>query len=364
MTPNKPPSPKRSPDLRLLFLFFVVRALILETGTSLTSSPGSGVPSRLASGEGDGVSTKTLAIRRRNADMLAEPEGEYRGVRCLVVENKKCFECNKLLMVLVFHMREHPRACRALPSFADPDFVQNTKSQPENRRFSSSSTPCHALTSLLDYKPTMSRDVSKPTSESVQTTPLGIEYVQYSLQKESQYLAQIRELIAKDLSEPYSIYVYHYFLYQWAELCFMAIDTTNNHQLAGVVICKLEPHRGEPMRGYIAMLATKEEHRGKGIATTLVSKAIDLMIAKDADEIALETEESNTAAMKLYERLGFLRSKKLHRYYLNGSSAYRLLLYLKEGVGSIPTDYDPYGDLPPSAAGSPDPQDLLSRGIV
>lgn len=39
--------------------------------------------------------------------------------------------------------------------------------------------------------------------------------------------------------------------------------------------------------------------------------------------------------MKLYERLGFLRSKRLHRYYLNGNSAYRLVLYLKEGVASV-----------------------------
>ena len=92
------------------------------------------------------------------------------------------------------------------------------------------------------------------------------------------------------------------------------------------------------------------------------------MIERNADEIALETEETNTAAMKLYERLGFLRSKKLHRYYLNGNSAYRLLLYLKEGVGGIPTDYDQYRDLPPSAQDDPrfppDEQDLLSRGIV
>lgn len=43
--------------------------------------------------------------------------------------------------------------------------------------------------------------------------------------------------------------------------------------------------------------------------------------------------------MKLYERLGFLRSKRLHRYYLNGNSAYRLVLYLKEGVGSIGMSY-------------------------
>lgn len=50
--------------------------------------------------------------------------------------------------------------------------------------------------------------------------------------------------------------------------------------------------------------------------------------------------------MKLYERLGFLRSKRLHRYYLNGNSAFRLVLYLKEGVGMIPTTLDRYGMIP------------------
>ena len=216
---------------------------------------------------------------------------------------------------------------------------------------------------------TASNDPAPDVSPKV--TPPGITYVQYSLDKEKEYLPQMRELIAKDLSEPYSIYVYRYFLYQWPQLCFLALDTNDNNKLAGVVICKLERHRGGPMRGYIAMLATQKEHRGKGIAITLVSNAIDLMIEMDADEIALETEETNIAAMKLYQKLGFLKSKKLHRYYLNGNSAYRLLLYLKPGVGMIPTEYDQYGDLPPSAQDDPryepgaeDPQDLLSRGIV
>jgi len=54
-----------------------------------------------------------------------------------------------------------------------------------------------------------------------------------------------------------------------------------------------------------------------------------VMIDRGADEVVLETEETNVPAMKLYERLGFIRSKKLHRYYLNGNSAYRLVLHLK-----------------------------------
>jgi peptide alpha-N-acetyltransferase len=38
-----------------------------------------------------------------------------------------------------------------------------------------------------------------------------------------------------------------------------------------------------------------------------------------------------------------LRTKRLHRYYLNGNSAYRMILYLKEGVASKQTQmpYDP-----------------------
>jgi len=83
----------------------------------------------------------------------------------------------------------------------------------------------------------------------------------------------------------------------------------------------------------------------------LVRMAIDAMVARNADEVALETEVVNTAAIKLYERLGFLRSKRLHRYYLNGNSAYRLVLYLKDGVGSICPNFDqPPLIIPPAAA--------------
>lgn len=77
------------------------------------------------------------------------------------------------------------------------------------------------------------------------------------------------------------------------------------------------------------MLAVSSAYRNHGIATTLVRKAIEKMNERKADEVVLETEVTNTAAMKLYERLGFLRSKKLHRYYLNGNGAYRLVLSLR-----------------------------------
>lgn len=51
--------------------------------------------------------------------------------------------------------------------------------------------------------------------------PGELRYIQYEHGLEAQYLPAIRALISKDLSEPYSIYVYRYFLCQWAHLCFM-----------------------------------------------------------------------------------------------------------------------------------------------
>lgn len=80
------------------------------------------------------------------------------------------------------------------------------------------------------------------------------------------------------------------------------------------------------------MLAVASPYRGHGIATELVRRAIDTMIQQRADEVVLETEEDNAPAMRLYQRLGFLRAKKLHRYYLNGSSAYRLVLLLRSAA--------------------------------
>ncbi|KAI1090528.1 acyl-CoA N-acyltransferase [Rostrohypoxylon terebratum] len=161
--------------------------------------------------------------------------------------------------------------------------------------------------------------------------PGELLYIQYEHALEEKYLPAIRALISKDLSEPYSIYVYRYFLYQWAHLCYMALNPVDK-SLMGVIICKLEHHASHSPpthRGYIAMLAVTSSFRGHGIATRLVKMAIEAMAERHADEIVLETEETNVPAMRLYERLGFLRSKKLHRYYLNGNSAYRLVLLLK-----------------------------------
>lgn len=143
--------------------------------------------------------------------------------------------------------------------------------------------------------------------------------------KDETQINYIMRLITKDLSEPYSIYTYRYFLHNWPEYCFLAYDQTSN-QYIGAVLCKLELDMYSRCKGYLAMLAVDESCRRLGIGTRLVRRAIDAMQAKGCDEIVLETEVSNKNAQRLYSNLGFIRQKRLIKYYLNGGDAFRLKL--------------------------------------
>ncbi|XP_045773991.1 N-alpha-acetyltransferase 30-like [Maniola jurtina] len=139
-------------------------------------------------------------------------------------------------------------------------------------------------------------------------------------------MPEIMRLIQKDLSEPYSIYTYRYFIHNWPKLCFLA---SHEGKCIGAIVCKLDMHRNVVKRGYIAMLAVDEKYRKRKIGSKLVQKAIRAMIDDNADEVVLETEITNKPALKLYENLGFVRDKRLFRYYLNGVDALRLKLWLR-----------------------------------
>ncbi|KAF6351873.1 N-alpha-acetyltransferase 30, NatC catalytic subunit [Rhinolophus ferrumequinum] len=100
-------------------------------------------------------------------------------------------------------------------------------------------------------------------------------------------------------------------------------------ECVGAIVCKLDMHKKMFRRGYIAMLAVDSKYRRSGIGTNLVKKAIYAMVEGDCDEVVLETEITNKSALKLYENLGFVRDKRLFRYYLNGVDALRLKLWLR-----------------------------------
>jgi peptide alpha-N-acetyltransferase len=147
----------------------------------------------------------------------------------------------------------------------------------------------------------------------------------YSTYSSEEALPAIMELVQKDLSEPYSVFTYRFFVNRWPQLCEMVHNSGN--QLVGVVVCKIDNHKSGRTRGYIGMLAVDPRYRKRGIASILVKRVLDRMKNYGTDECVLEAEITNQGALKLYRRLGFVRTKLLHNYYLSGSDAFRLKLF-------------------------------------
>jgi len=110
-----------------------------------------------------------------------------------------------------------------------------------------------------------------------------------------------------------------------------------------VIVSKQETHqsgtRGEANRGYIAMLSVSREWRKRGVASELVRLSVKAMQMHGAAEVTLETEYDNQAALALYASLGFIRAKRLYRFYMSGKDAFRLVLPLQDVTATTGTQH-------------------------
>ncbi|KAH9791604.1 N-alpha-acetyltransferase MAK3 [Citrus sinensis] len=140
----------------------------------------------------------------------------------------------------------------------------------------------------------MEQEEEEARMHKAEFDPPEIEYVSYGGEH---HLPLIMNLVDQELSEPYSIFTYRYFVYLWPHLSFLAF---HKGKCVGTVVCKM--------------------------ATELVTRSIKVMMESGCEEVTLEAEVTNKGALALYGRLGFIRAKRLFRYYLNGVDAFRLKL--------------------------------------
>lgn len=141
-------------------------------------------------------------------------------------------------------------------------------------------------------------------------------------------LEPIMDIMKEELSEPYPIYTYRHFINGWPDATIITYDKHCNNKFIACVVGNVEIKNNIP-KGYIAMLAVDKSYRKRGIGKQLVELLIKVFKDEyNVDEVYLETETSNVAALGLYESLGFIRTKLFMNYYLNTNSAYRLKLFI------------------------------------
>eukprot|EP00484_Ammonia_sp_Unknown_P019021 CAMPEP_0197028452 /NCGR_PEP_ID=MMETSP1384-20130603/8140_1 /TAXON_ID=29189 /ORGANISM="Ammonia sp." /LENGTH=249 /DNA_ID=CAMNT_0042457457 /DNA_START=20 /DNA_END=769 /DNA_ORIENTATION=- len=173
-------------------------------------------------------------------------------------------------------------------------------------------------------KPMISKQEAHKLKQQEQLEDDDFIYVSYSGETQ---MKLIQDLCSANLSEPYSVFTYRYFVNNWPYLTYLAMDKKNKNECVGLIVAQLKE---KSLSGYIAMLVVDKSQRRKGLGTKLVSLSIKKMIKLGANYVMLETEVDNHGALKLYEKLGFIKDYQYRNYYLNGNGAFRLKLFLSK----------------------------------
>lgn len=72
---------------------------------------------------------------------------------------------------------------------------------------------------------------------------------------------------------------------------------------------------------HVMTIAVRPEARRRGLGTTVMAALFDVAIDRGAEHLTLEVRPSNTAAIDLYRRFGFVAAGTRPRYYPDGEDA-------------------------------------------
>ena len=113
------------------------------------------------------------------------------------------------------------------------------------------------------------------------------------------FLRAVDRTFPVPLSEKQELSAYARKLYEHATLCVVQVDDRIVSMVAGYTENLIDD------RAYIAIVATLPEARGQGTARQLVREFIRICAEKRIRAVHLYAVPENTAAMRLYQSLGF-----------------------------------------------------------
>lgn len=102
----------------------------------------------------------------------------------------------------------------------------------------------------------------------------------------------------------------------------------------GVIIGYVMAYLKPDLEGHVMSIAVHPNYRGNGIGSTLLSEVINRLFNRGAKYVGLEVRVSNERAIRLYERFGFVKARRIKGYYSNGEDAYYMVLPAEEWEGS------------------------------
>jgi ribosomal-protein-alanine N-acetyltransferase len=144
-------------------------------------------------------------------------------------------------------------------------------------------------------------------------------------------IASVIQVNATTLPEHYSDYFYYEILNEFPNT-FIVAEISG--AIVSYIMCRIEyglsviRRFGLARKGHVISIATLEEHRSKGIGTTLIQCAMEEMRKAGCKEVFLEVRVTNDEAVRLYRKLGFQVTSTMQGYYKDGESAYLMAQHI------------------------------------
>jgi [ribosomal protein S18]-alanine N-acetyltransferase len=123
-------------------------------------------------------------------------------------------------------------------------------------------------------------------------------------------LAAIERIERRAYPTPWSRSMFAGELAKTSSICLGAFDTDADEALVAYLIISRYADAWHVMN-----VAVHGDYRGRGVATQLLNRLFELTAADDRRGYTLEVRVSNTAAIRLYERLGFVARGVRRGYY-------------------------------------------------
>jgi len=141
-------------------------------------------------------------------------------------------------------------------------------------------------------------------------------------------IAQVIYVNRMTLPENYSRYTFLSLLRAYPDLFYVAIDEREG-RIIGYIMNKIdtgyslfEKNRRVIQKGHVFSIGVLKEYRKRGIASALIALGFTAMMKRGVEEIFLEVRESNTPAIRLYEKFNMKIIDKIPYYYADGEAAY------------------------------------------
>ena len=129
-------------------------------------------------------------------------------------------------------------------------------------------------------------------------------------------LRKICEIEEKSFPYPWSILSFLYVYHESPKFFFVAVK---DGKVVGYIILKVRENVWKS--GHLLNLAVDPKYRRRGIGRALLKYALEILKKESVKNVWLEVRASNNPAINLYLSLGFVKIRKVSKYYPDGEDA-------------------------------------------